>query len=58
MECSFALPYRLWLQDNTSIVEDLQGQNSRTLGDYSKKASGLLKDQLEYLQASGCFKYS
>jgi hypothetical protein len=37
MECDFAiaLPYRLRLQDNTSIVEDLRGQHSRTLGDYS-----------------------
>jgi hypothetical protein len=39
MECDFAiaLPYKLRLQDNTSIVEDLQGQNSRTLGDYSRR---------------------
>jgi hypothetical protein len=34
MECNFAiaLPYQLWLQDNMSIVEDLQEQHSRTLG--------------------------
>jgi hypothetical protein len=34
MECNFtiALPYQLWLQDNTGIVEDLRGQHSRTLG--------------------------
>jgi hypothetical protein len=34
MECDFviALPYQFWLQDNTGIVEDLQGQHSRTLG--------------------------
>jgi hypothetical protein len=34
MECDFAiaLPYLLRLQDNTGIVEDLRGQNSRTLG--------------------------
>jgi hypothetical protein len=34
MECDFAtaLPYRLRLQDNTTIVEDLRGQHSRTLG--------------------------
>jgi hypothetical protein len=39
MECDFAiaLPYKLWLQDYTGIVEDLQGQNSRTLGDYSRR---------------------
>jgi hypothetical protein len=34
MECDFAiaLPYKFRLQDNTGIVEDLQGQNSRSLG--------------------------
>jgi hypothetical protein len=34
MECDFAiaLPYQLRLQDNTGIIEDLQGQHSRTLG--------------------------
>jgi hypothetical protein len=34
MECDFAiaLPYQLRLQDNAGIVEDLQGQHSRTLG--------------------------
>jgi hypothetical protein len=34
MECDFAiaLPYQLWLQDNTGIVEDSQEQHSRTLG--------------------------
>jgi hypothetical protein len=34
MECDFAiaLPYQLRLQDNTSIIEDLQEQHSRTLG--------------------------
>jgi hypothetical protein len=39
MECDFAiaLPYKLWLQDNTGIVEDLQEQNSRMLGDYSRR---------------------
>jgi hypothetical protein len=39
MECDFAiaLPYKLRLQDNTSIVEDLQEQISRTLGDYSRR---------------------
>jgi hypothetical protein len=48
------LPYKLRLQGNTSIVEDLQEQNRRTLKDYSRR----LQDQLEYLPASGCFKYS
>jgi hypothetical protein len=39
MECDFAiaLPYKFRLQDNASIVEDLQKQNSRTLGDYSRR---------------------
>jgi hypothetical protein len=34
MECDFAiaLPYQFRPQDNTGIVEDLQGQHSRTLG--------------------------
>jgi hypothetical protein len=34
MECDFsiALPYQFRLQDNTGIVEGLQGQHSRTLG--------------------------
>jgi hypothetical protein len=34
MECDFAvaLPYQFRLQDSTGIVEDLQGQHSRTLG--------------------------
>jgi hypothetical protein len=34
MECDFAiaLPYQFRLQDNTGIVEDLQGQHSRTVG--------------------------
>jgi hypothetical protein len=39
MECDFAiaLPYQLRLRDNTGIVEDLREQNSRTLGDYSRR---------------------
>jgi hypothetical protein len=39
MECDFAiaLPYKFWLQDNTSIVEDLQEGNSRMLGNYSRR---------------------
>ena len=34
MECNFAiaLPYKFRLQDNASIVEDLQERNSMTLG--------------------------
>jgi hypothetical protein len=39
IECDFAiaLPYKFRLQDNASIVEDLQEQNSRTLGNYSRR---------------------
>jgi hypothetical protein len=39
MECDFAitLPYKYRLQDNASIVEDLQGWNSRMLGNYSRR---------------------
>jgi hypothetical protein len=39
MECDFAiaLPYKFRLQDNVSIVEDLQERNSRTLGNYSRR---------------------
>jgi hypothetical protein len=39
MECNFAiaLPYKFWLQDNTSIIEDLQDKNSSTLGNYSRR---------------------
>jgi hypothetical protein len=39
IKCDFVitLPYKLRLQDNTGIVEDLQGQNLRTLGDYSRR---------------------
>jgi hypothetical protein len=34
MECDFAIaiPYRFRLQDNASIIKDLQEENSRTLG--------------------------
>jgi hypothetical protein len=39
MECDFAitLPYKFQLQDNVSIDEHLQGQKSRTLGNYSRR---------------------
>jgi hypothetical protein len=59
MECDFAiaLPYQLRLQDNTGFVEDLRGQHSRMLG-LLEKTSRLLKHQLEYIPASGCFDYS
>jgi hypothetical protein len=39
MECNFAiaLPYKFRLQDNVSIVKDLQERNLRTLGNYSRR---------------------
>jgi hypothetical protein len=39
MECDFAiaLPYKFRLQDNESIIEDLQKENSRMLGNYSRR---------------------
>jgi hypothetical protein len=39
MECDFAiaLPYKFRLHDNVSIIEDLQEENSRTLGNYSRR---------------------
>jgi hypothetical protein len=39
MECDFAiaLPYKLRLQENTSIVEGLQEHDLRTLGDYLRR---------------------
>jgi hypothetical protein len=39
VECDFAiaLPYKFRLKDNVSIVEDLQEQNSRTIGNYSRR---------------------
>jgi hypothetical protein len=42
MECDFAiaLPYKFRLQDDASIIEDLQEENSRTLGNYSRRLQG------------------
>jgi hypothetical protein len=59
MECDFAiaLPYQFRLQDNTGIVEDLKGSTRGCLG-LLEKTSGLLRHQLEYIPASGCFDYS
>jgi hypothetical protein len=53
MECdlAIALPYKLRLQDNVSIVEDLQKQNSRTLGNYSRRLQ-------DYSGISWSFNYS
>jgi hypothetical protein len=38
MECDFAitLPYKFRLQENVSIIEDIQEENPRTLGNYSR----------------------
>jgi hypothetical protein len=60
MECDFAiaLPYQLRLQGNTGIVEDLRRAELGDAWELLERASGLLKDQLEYLPALGCFKYS
>jgi hypothetical protein len=59
MECDFAiaLPYQLRLQDNTGIVEDFKSSTRGRLR-LLEKTSGILKYQLEYIPASGCFKYS
>jgi hypothetical protein len=42
MECDFAiaLPYKFRLQDNASIIEDLQEENSRKLGNSSRRLQG------------------
>jgi hypothetical protein len=39
MECDFAiaLPYQFRLQDNAGIIEDLQEENSRMVGNYSRR---------------------
>jgi hypothetical protein len=39
MECDFAiaLPYKFRLQDNAGTIEDLREENSRTLGNYSRR---------------------
>jgi hypothetical protein len=39
MECDFAitLPYKPRLQDNAGIIGDLREENSRTLGNYSRR---------------------
>jgi hypothetical protein len=39
MKCDFAIAllYKFQLQDNASIIEDLQEENLRTLGNYSRR---------------------
>jgi hypothetical protein len=59
MECDFAiaLPYQLRLQDKAGILKTFEGSTRGRLG-LLEKTSGLLKHQLEYIPASGCFDYS
>jgi hypothetical protein len=59
MECDFeiTLPYQFRLQDNTGIVEDLQGQHSRTLG-ATREDLRIAQIPLEYIPTSECFDYS
>jgi hypothetical protein len=59
MECDFviALPYQFRLQDNTTLLKTFKGSTRGRLG-LLEKTSGLLKYQLEYIPASGCFNYS
>jgi hypothetical protein len=39
MECDFAiaLPYKSQLQNDAGIIEDIREENSRTLGNYSRR---------------------
>jgi hypothetical protein len=59
MECDFAiaLPYQLRLQDNAGILKTFEGSTRGRLG-LLEKTSRLLRYQLEYIPASGCFDYS
>jgi hypothetical protein len=59
MECDFAiaLPYQLRLQDNVDILKTFEGSTRGRLG-LLEKTSRLLRYQLEYILASGCFDYS
>jgi hypothetical protein len=59
MECDFAiaLPYQLRLQDKRALLKTVKGGTRGRLG-LLEKTSGLLKHQLEYNPASGCFDYS
>jgi hypothetical protein len=59
MECDFAitLPYQLRLQDNTGLLKTFEGGTRGRLG-LLEKTSRLIKHQLEYIPASGCFDYS
>jgi hypothetical protein len=52
--------FSIWflLQDRASIIEDLSREELEDAWGLLKKTSRLLTDHLEYLPASGCFKYS
>jgi hypothetical protein len=59
MECDFAiaLPYLFRLQDTWALLKTFKGSTRGRLG-LLEKTSRLLKHQLEYIPASGCFDYS
>jgi hypothetical protein len=59
MECDFAitLPYWLRLQEKRVLLKTFKGSARGRLG-LLEKTSRLLKHQLEYIAASGCFDYS
>jgi hypothetical protein len=59
MECDFAIapPYQLRLQDKMGVLKTFEGSTQGRLG-LLEKTSRLLKHQLEYIPASGCFDYS
>jgi hypothetical protein len=53
------IAFSIWflLQDKASIIEDIQDENSRMLGNYSRRLQDT-QGSAEYLSASGCFKYT
>jgi hypothetical protein len=59
MECDFAiaLPYQLRFKTTRALLKTFKGSARGCLG-LLEKTSGLLKHQLEYIPASGCFDYS
>jgi hypothetical protein len=54
------ITFSIWflLQDKASTIEDLQEEELEDAWELLEKTSRLLKDQLEYLLASGYVKYS
>jgi hypothetical protein len=59
MEYDFAiaLPYQLGFKTTRALLKTFKGSTRGRLG-LLEKTSGLLKHQLEYIPASGCFDYS